>query len=211
MGEYMDVYLLRHGQTVMNEQHTLQGQSNSDLNAVGIQQAQQVRQKIVERGLEFQRIYCSPLHRTVQTCRIATGKNETDFILDDRLKEVALGDLEGVRFDSLDPVLSKKFMRHPFDFVPVGDGETMQQVVDRAGAFLEELKQSENSDTVLVVSHGGTLHAILYYLLDKPQETFWLPWIDNCALIHLQINNGKWTVEEQYRDVKIPESIEKII
>lgn len=211
MGEYMEVYLLRHGQTVMNEQHTLQGQSNSDLNAVGIQQAQQVRQKIVERGLEFQRIYCSPLHRTVQTCRIATGKNETDFILDDRLKEVALGDLEGVRFDSLDPVLSKKFMRHPFDFVPVGDGETMQQVVDRAGAFLEELKQSENSDTVLVVSHGGTLHAILYYLLDKPQETFWLPWIDNCALIHLQINNGKWTVEEQYRDVKIPESIEKII
>ena len=211
MGEYMDVYLLRHGQTVMNEQHTLQGQSNSDLNAVGIQQAQQVRQKIVERGLEFQRIYCSPLHRTVQTCRIATGKNETDFILDDRLKEVALGDLEGVRFDSLDPVLSKKFMRHPFDFVPFGDGETMQQVVDRAGAFLEELKQSENSDTVLVVSHGGTLHAILYYLLDKPQETFWLPWIDNCALIHLQINNGKWTVEEQYRDVKIPESIEKII
>lgn len=207
----MEVYLLRHGQTVMNEQHTLQGQSNSDLNAVGIQQAQQVRQKIVERGLEFQRIYCSPLHRTVQTCRIATGKNETDFILDDRLKEVALGDLEGVRFDSLDPVLSKKFMRHPFDFVPVGDGETMQQVVDRAGAFLEELKQSENSDTVLVVSHGGTLHAILYYLLDKPQETFWLPWIDNCALIHLQINNGKWTVEEQYRDVKIPESIEKII
>ena len=137
--------------------------------------------------------------------------SRTDFILDDRLKEVALGDLEGVRFDSLDPVLSKKFMRHPFDFVPVGDGETMQQVVDRAGAFLEELKQSENSDTVLVVSHGGTLHAILYYLLDKPQETFWLPWIDNCALIHLQINNGKWTVEEQYRDVKIPESIEKII
>lgn len=211
MGEYMEVYLLRHGQTVMNEQHTLQGQSNSNLNAVGIQQAQQVRQKIVEKGLEFQRIFCSPLHRTVQTCRIATGKDETEFILDDRLKEVALGDLEGVRFDSLDPVLSKKFMRHPFDFVPLGDGETMQQVVDRAGAFLEELKQSENSDTVLVVSHGGTLHAILYYLLDKPQETFWLPWIDNCALIHLQINNGEWTVEEQYRDVKIPESIEKII
>ena len=52
----MEVYLLRHGQTVMNEQHTLQGQSNSDLNDVGIRQAQQVRQKIEESGLEFQRI-----------------------------------------------------------------------------------------------------------------------------------------------------------
>ena len=211
MGEHMEVYLLRHGQTVMNEQHTLQGQSNSDLNDVGIRQAQQVRRKIEESGLEFQRIYCSPLHRTVQTCRIATGKDEAEFILDDRLKEVALGDLEGVRFDSLDPALSEKFMRCPFDFVPLGNGETMQQVVDRAGAFMEELKQSENNDTVLVVSHGGTLHAILYYLLDKPQEAFLLPWIDNCALIHLQINSGKWMVEEQYRSVEIPEFISKII
>ena len=207
----MEVYLLRHGQTIMNEQHTLQGQSNSDLNAAGIRQAQQVRQKIEELGLTFQRIYCSPLHRTVQTCRIATGKDGTEFFLDDRLKEVALGDLEGVRFDSLDPELSKEFMRKPFDFTPQGNGETMQQVVDRAGAFLEDLKKSENDDTVLVVSHGGTLHAMLYYLLDKPQETFWLPWIDNCALIHLTLYNGQWLVEEQYRKVEISESIDRII
>lgn len=206
----MDIYLLRHGQTIMNEQHTLQGQSNSDLNATGIRQAEQVRKTIEERGLQFDRIYCSPLNRTRQTCHIATGREESEFILDERLMEVALGDLEGVRFDSLDPKLSQKFMKHPFDFQPVGAGETMQQVVDRAGAFLEDLKKTENDDTVLVVSHGGTLHAILYYLLDKAPETFWLPWIDNCTLIRLKLNGGKWEVEKKYREVDIPEKVEII-
>lgn len=194
----MELYLLRHGQTEMNEQHTLQGQSNSNLTEKGIQQAEEAHRRIEEQSLQFERIYCSPLQRTIQTCCVATGRKKEEFILDDRLKEIALGDLEGIRFDTLDKTLSRQFMRHPFDYVPSGNGETMQQVVDRAGEFLDDLRATENGDTVLVVSHGGTIHAMLYYLLDKPQEAFWMPWIDNCTMIHIQLENGEWKVEDQY-------------
>ena len=83
--------------------------------------------------------------------------------------------------------------------------------MDRAGAFLEELKQSENGDTGLVVSNGGTIHAMLYYLLEKSPETFWQPWIDNCTLIRMKVEGGQWEIEEQYRQVIAADGTERLI
>ena len=184
----------------MNEAHVLQGQSNSDLNENGIRQAKAAGEKIREEGLRFDRIYCSPLSRTVQTCAYATGKTEDQVTLDDRLMEINLGGLEGVPFESLDPEERDRFMRHPFDYSAPAGGETIQEVVDRAQSFLDDLKKTENDDTVLIVSHGGLLHGMLFCMTEKPQDAFWLPFIDNCALIHAELNNGQYSVEEKFRN-----------
>lgn len=199
----MKIYLLRHGQTVMNQSHVLQGQTNSDLNKKGVEQAKDVGERIRQMGLHFDRIYCSPLHRTVQTCYYATGMEEDQIILDDRLKEIDLGELEGVRFDSIEKELRDAFMRKPFDYdAPMG-GETIQNVVDRAQNFLEDLKKTENDDTVLIVSHGGAIHGLLFCMTSKPKDAFWLPMIENCALIETELKDGEFVVEEKYRKLDL--------
>ena len=187
----------------MNQTHVLQGQTNSDLNEKGIQQAKDAGDRIRQAGLHFDRIYCSPLHRTLQTCYYATGLEEDQITLDDRLKEIDLGELEGVRFESIKKELRDAFMRKPFDYdAPMG-GETIQEVVDRAQSFLDDLKKTENEDTVLIVSHGGAMHALLFCMTPKPKDAFWLPGIDNCALIEAELKNGAFTVEEKYRKMDL--------
>ena len=45
-----------------------------------------------------------------------------------------------------------------------GDGETTEQLAERAVRAVERIRARHPSGSVLVVSHGGTMRAILTYL-----------------------------------------------
>jgi len=207
----MQIYMLRHGQTMMNKDHILQGQSNSDLSEKGIGQAEDLREKIREAGLSFDRIYCSPLGRTVQTCSIVTGAEKEEMILDNRLMEISLGEYEGRDFYTVGKEFEEIFMKYPSQFVPTKGGESFQQLIDRVQSFMDELKETENDDKILIVSHGGTLHAFIQCMCEnKPLDTFWRPWIDNCTLIRAQLEDGVYSLEEKYRDYSAEDQIGSI-
>ena len=199
MGEFMIIYILRHGQTVNNEKHILQGQTNTELNDTGKTQAAEVRKLLETKEIAFDRIYCSPLIRTMQTGEIATGRSREDFIIDKRIIEIGLGTWEERPFASLTEVEVEGFMRPTSEDLHPEGGESFRQVIDRVSEFYEDLKKTENDDTVLVVSHGCAIHAMLSYFLDKSISEFWKPWLDNCALVRVELQNGKYTVEEKYR------------
>lgn len=53
------------------------------------------------------------------------------------------------------------FYRDPFHFRPAGDGETIQEVCDRAEAFYHELtaKPELQDKTILIATHGCCMRA----------------------------------------------------
>ena len=62
------LYIIRHGQTEMNQRQVLQGRSDLPLNAAGEAQARQAAERL--KGVRFDHVFTSPLQRAVQTARI---------------------------------------------------------------------------------------------------------------------------------------------
>ena len=61
----MELHLIRHGQTDWNEERRVQGQSDSQLTQLGINQAIALGERI--SAIKFDKVFCSSSLRTRQT------------------------------------------------------------------------------------------------------------------------------------------------
>ncbi|MDP6651497.1 MAG: histidine phosphatase family protein, partial [Gammaproteobacteria bacterium] len=96
----MQLHLIRHGQTDWNEERRVQGQSESRLTEMGIQQAQQLGAKL--RHLEFDQVYCSSSLRTRQTAEHVFSHTDHAVEFMDELREIHLGPWEGNLYDDVE-------------------------------------------------------------------------------------------------------------
>ena len=88
------------------------------------------------------------------------------------------------------------FYRDPFHFRPAGDGETIQEVCDRAEAFYHELtaKPELQDKTILIATHGCCMRALLRNVYEDKND-FWhggVPY--NCAVSIIEVQNGVSTL-----------------
>ena len=176
------LYIIRHGQTEMNSRHVLQGRSNYPLNDIGISQAREAARKLA--GISFAYVFSSPLQRAVQTARIVAP--EVDPVIEERLIEMDYGPYEGLDLKGLPPEVLTFFS----DFVhnPAPEGmEQLSSVVDRAGAFLEEIKELQGD--ILISTHAIAMKGILEYLTPDAKGAYWGKFIGNCA-VYVAENTG---------------------
>ncbi|HBV38721.1 MAG TPA: phosphoglycerate mutase, partial [Erwinia sp.] len=97
----LQVYLVRHGETLWNAARRIQGQSDSALTAKGEQQARQVGERMKHLGITH--VIASDLGRTKRTAEIIADACGCDVTLDPRLRELNMGVLEQRPLDSLTP------------------------------------------------------------------------------------------------------------
>ena len=86
----MNIYVLRHGQTVLNVQGKFQGRIDTELTEVGINQVKKSEAEL--KKISFDKVFVSPLKRAIDTAKIVTNKELT---IDNRLIERSFGALEG--------------------------------------------------------------------------------------------------------------------
>ncbi|MEK6594030.1 MAG: histidine phosphatase family protein [Pseudomonadota bacterium] len=153
--------LIRHGETVWNREHRMQGQQDSPLTEVGERQARQLGRRF--RDEKFGALYSSDLgraHRTAQSVADATGRS---IIVDTRLRERHFGVFEGLTGDEIERNYPREFLcfrsRDPAYAVP--GGESALQFRERCLACLNELAGRHAGERVVVVTHGLVLD-ILY-------------------------------------------------
>jgi broad specificity phosphatase PhoE len=96
------VLLARHGQTVWNAEHRLQGQFDSPLTDAGLAQAHAIADRLVDSHVLT--VCTSPLGRAMQTARIIADRIGADLIEVPELAEVDHGDLAGMTWDEIDVV-----------------------------------------------------------------------------------------------------------
>ena len=165
------VYLVRHGETDWNAEGRLQGQRDIGLNARGREQARRNGEALRRHfaaahvdpaGLRY---LASPLGRTRETMEIlraALGLPRDGYVLDERLKEVSFGDVEGLtlaEFAAQDPTGFKAREADRWGYVPRG-GESYAQLSARTACVLAELDGPS-----VIVAHGGILRALYHLLL----------------------------------------------
>lgn len=157
------LYFIRHGQTDWNAEGRLQGQRDIPLNPTGRRQAGAVAgvmARLAAGGTDLP-WWSSPLARARETAELARaglGLAASGYRMDDRLKELAFGEWEGLTWpevESHSPVLAARRLADKWHTLPPG-GENYERLADRLGRFLGELDGAS-----VIVSHGGVGRALM--------------------------------------------------
>jgi broad specificity phosphatase PhoE len=84
------IWLARHGETTSNKERRFQGQLDVPLNETGREQARALAERV--RGEPLAALYASPLSRARETAEIVGEAIGLPVQLDERFKEVDVGD-----------------------------------------------------------------------------------------------------------------------
>ena len=146
------LWLCRHGETEWNTEHRKQGHKDSPLTAQGLKQADELASFF--RSIEG-RLFSSSLGRAEKTARrIYVSNPELGLFVDDRLKEISFGDLEGHTASEIAvefPDIVGSFCRDPFEN-GFPNGESYEDLEKRAESFLEEIRELAIRN-IIVVAH----------------------------------------------------------
>src|SRR4051812_18031898 len=152
--------LIRHGETTWNQQGRMQGQHDSPLTPLGLQQARLLGRRLSQ--VPFTALYSSDLGRAHQTARCIADETGHEIVADRGLRERSFGIFEGLtrlEIEKQHPEENAKFVtRHP-DYAMPG-GESTAGFRDRAVASLESIAGRHRGGTIVVVSHGLVLDVL---------------------------------------------------
>ena len=152
------IYIIRHGQTDWNIEHRTQGQTDIALNINGIKQAELITRKIA--NLKIDNIISSDLKRAYMTAQIINKKFNKNIKTDKRLREFCFGTLEGITRDKITQETWNNFNENPKQF----NAETKEEIFNRIKSFIDDIKSNNINKNTLVVTHGGPIRMIKYYL-----------------------------------------------
>jgi len=192
----MEIYIMRHGETDLNKKKRLQGRADIPLNKKGKEQALQAGKEIQEKGLRFDRVFCSPLDRSLETAELVTGLERGSFEIDDRLLEIDYGPYDELPIYKLNRKVISFLMNPATVDAPEGI-ESVDDIYKRATSFFDELKEN-SEESVLIVTHGIAMRSMLGYLSGKDSRELWKDkqWIENCALYHASCSSDGYTEPE---------------
>ena len=193
----MYIYVIRHGETYANLNGYFQGWTDDPLTDNGRRLAVITGKRIKEKGIKFDCCYSSPLSRAKETADIVLREsgNEIPVILDDRLKEVNMGDWEKKHFRDGEREVDKDQMElmylDPFAFGGCPNGEQFTEVIERSQELLNEIIARDDDKTYLLATHGVTFRCILNSLYEDPSDLWQgvLPY--NCAVSIIEAKGGK--------------------
>lgn len=147
------LYLVRHGETIDNARQVMQGQLQGELNEVGIRQAQEVRDQLVDTA--FDAIVSSDLKRAFDTAAIIAEPHHLSVHTTPLLRERDWGSFTGKYI----PGLKLEGVEWPDDI------ESLDTLLLRARDFLIYMETTFPNQTVLAVGHGIVNKAVqaVYY------------------------------------------------
>jgi broad specificity phosphatase PhoE/RimJ/RimL family protein N-acetyltransferase len=158
--------LIRHGETAWNANGRWQGHAPVPLNDEGRRQAQALGRFMSGRDPQIQVIVASDLSRAFETAQIVGAAINVEASADPRFREVALGEWQGLTMDEVrtwDAERLNALRLNPF-LMPRPGGESWEQVARRALEGLEALHTQHSGHHIAVVSHGGTIRALMMAL-----------------------------------------------
>ena len=155
----MQLILIRHGETLWNKEGRIQGISDVELSAVGIEQARLLALSLKDHPIKA--IHASPLKRALQTAEIINEFHRKEIHTHQDLMEMDQGDFEGVTFKKL--IASEKDFLEKWIAAPASvrmpNGESLTQLQDRAWVAMKRIMDKQ--ETALIVAHNFTIAAII--------------------------------------------------
>lgn len=157
----MELYIIRHGETLENARNICQGQLDGTLSPKGIEEAKAVGKRVAE--IPFSAIYASDLGRAYHTAELILSfhRGNASLYSDKRLRERYFGSFQGQAFP-------KDFST----FFPPPETETPEAITERLSDFISEISRRYRGaeEKILLISHGFTIK-VLWCLLNGSSLT----------------------------------------
>ena len=168
----MKCYLIRHGITEGNQKLRFNGSgTNEPLTEEGRDAL--LRIEDVPEGAA---IFASPLIRTVETAEILFPGIKPVII--EGIKEMHFGKLEGKNHEQLENDPDFRRWLESRGEMKIPGGESMKEFMARTGAALAEAYRTAadaGADCMYIVTHGGTIMALMSQLTGEDYQSFNVP------------------------------------
>ncbi|PJA88064.1 MAG: histidine phosphatase family protein [Candidatus Moranbacteria bacterium CG_4_9_14_3_um_filter_40_7] len=164
------IFVIRHGETDSNKEGRYLGRTDESLNAIGISQAKKLAEKTSNLDIEI--IYCSPLKRATETTEFIKTNHACEVVIDKHFIERSVGIYEGLTKEEAKnkyPDLYAKNITRIFNDAPP-NGETINEVIKRVFAALNEIKNQNDFSNILISTHGFIAKVINKYFNPQISE-----------------------------------------
>jgi alpha-ribazole phosphatase len=188
------IYLVRHGEILIDSEKRYIGQIDLPLNENGRKQAARLRDQLSRVKLD--RIICSDLARAVTTASIIGEKQESQLEVKKELREIDMGVWDGMTFASVRRSYPGEYEKRGSDLInyrPPG-GESFAQCAARVLPVIDDALQV-TVGKILIVGHAGVNRLIICRALGLPMTGMFDIKQDYGCLNILQVAQGCWKVE----------------
>ncbi len=185
------VFLARHGQTKSNVTLYYMGWSNEDLSEIGYTQVRSLSSRLA--SLPIASVYSSPLQRTRATATILAKPHGLEVETSDDLIEIQLGDWQGLHIDEVKqrwPELWQQSRTDPSE-ITMPNGESFQQVTERAIRGFDKIVAANQGKQVIIVSHEIVVKVLVAYALGVSNSIYRRFEINNASLSVIRVIDGK--------------------
>jgi broad specificity phosphatase PhoE len=192
------IFIARHGETVSNASHTIQGRQNVPLNDKGKKQAEEKANLFSNCSIQY--IGASPLDRTVETADIISKQLGIQYQIYDDLIARSYGPWEGKTIqwikenyqdllaDMWEWNLEKVFLHPPTEQI-----ESYNAVSERVFALFRGVILSHPNENGLFITHGGVITSLLLSLLLENKE---IPLLKQDGYVELVYSHDQFRLEK---------------
>jgi broad specificity phosphatase PhoE len=187
--------LARHGETDWNSERRWQGHADRPLNERGREQARALAAELAGRSIDA--IYTSDLVRARETAEIVAAQLGLEVRIDAGLREVDVGTWSGLAHGEIEVNDPAGFGRWQDGGKGWEGGESYEEMGERVVAAMLGIASRHRGETVLVVSHGGSIRACraaaagLEYRQSRESG---IGSTKNCAVVELRVADGALTI-----------------
>jgi broad specificity phosphatase PhoE len=185
------LYLTRHGQTESNITGYFMGWSDEDISELGYAQARSLAHRLAH--LPAAAVYSSPLKRAYSTALILAEPYHLEPRILDDLIEIGLGDWQGLHRDEIIqrwPELWKQSRIDPSG-VTLPNGESFEQVRERAARAFNRIIAEHQQQQVIVVSHDAVIRMLVAHVLGAASSIYRRFEISNASLSTVKVEDSR--------------------
>ena len=194
-----DIILVRHGEAQhmvgVDDQQLTGGWTDSELTPLGRQQAHATGQALSLMVPPQYAFYSSDLSRARETAEIIGDVLHRTPRLTPELRELNNGRAAGLTRQAAEALRLSR-TEPALDWTPYPDAESWGALHDRINSAMDRIAK-EALDAVLIVSHAGSIAAIIHWWLELPRSYYSRIGfdIDPCSVSRLGINRfGEKTI-----------------
>ncbi len=185
-----EIYVVRHCEAEGNLKRFFQGTTDAEISEIGAKQLEYLTKRFENEKIDC--IYSSPLKRAVKTAVAIKGSREIEIILNEGLREISGGIIEGkpiAESFAKYPELGDAWINHPQDFAPEG-GDDMREVYERIWNTVLCIAKENKGKKIAVSTHGGVIRCLACRLLEGNIEALKnVPITENTAVLLIRFDD----------------------
>ncbi|MCD6269607.1 MAG: histidine phosphatase family protein [Deltaproteobacteria bacterium] len=164
------IYLLRHGETVNTLDGPLRYNGHFDVDITAKARAQMVQRGLELSSLDITMVYASDLQRCRKGGEIISSKIGCPLELNENLREMKMGDWEGLTLAEVRERFPEQVEKKFADFINyrIPGSETIEEVEKRIYPEFDKIAAQHRGEAIVIVAHGGVNLLLISHILGLP-------------------------------------------